>query len=323
MLTILSLSLSHTYSQTETVVAFNPIDNYVPSGESLAVNTAVLNVINLSAWQLLIGFNPSILNCTDVTIPPDNIFGGDYTLFPPEIDNSKGSVKIFCVINGPDGVDGSGTLCQINFQCLTPGVTALEIIQLECVYCSTYLQEPNYELIPFVTTEGTVEVTETSFEENWFNMETDPILVFSNSTSTGFSCNETWKIITFDATGTTGTNGSTTVVTPKSLLDGPKIMVLVDNTPKPHSISKNETHYFPQFTYQHTTKNIQILVTLLGDVNGDRKVRVNDVLAVAFAFGTNKGDPDWNPLYDLNGDDKVRVNDVLIAAGEFGQQWTP
>lgn len=61
-------------------------------------------------------------------------------------------------------------------------------------------------------------------------------------------------------------------------------------------------------------------VILIGDVNGDGKVRVDDVLAVALAFGSNKGDPDWDPRYDLNNDDKVRVDDVLIVAQAFGKE---
>jgi len=320
-------------SLTQTTITFNPRQSYPSAGQSLTINAAVLDVTNLSAWQLLIGFNPSIINCTDVTIPPDNIFDGNYILFPPEINNTKGYAKIFCVLNGTHGVNGSGTLCQINFQCLTPGVTALEIIQLSCIHCSTYLQESGYNLIPFISEEGAVEVTEQGFQENWFNLETQPILIFSNSTITAFQCNETWKEITFNAIETTGTYGSTTAVTPKSIINGTKIMVLINNTPVSYSLSKNTTHNFIHFTYQHSTKNIKIQVTLLGDVNGDRKVRVDDVLFVALRFGTDEGGPPnsngyvYDPIADLapvpDGDGKIRVDDVLLAVGEFGKEWTP
>jgi hypothetical protein len=58
-------------------------------------------------------------------------------------------------------------------------------------------------------------------------------------------------------------------------------------------------------------------------VNGDRKVRVDDVLLVAQHFGLNEGDPGWNPQCDLTGDGKVRVDDVLIVAQGFGKEWIP
>jgi len=63
-----------------------------------------------------------------------------------------------------------------------------------------------------------------------------------------------------------------------------------------------------------------ILTIHTGDVIIDKKVRVDDVLAVAMKFGLNIGDPDWHPITDINCDDKVRVDDVLATAKEFG--WT-
>jgi uncharacterized protein (DUF2141 family) len=62
-----------------------------------------------------------------------------------------------------------------------------------------------------------------------------------------------------------------------------------------------------------------VLVSFVGDVNGDRKVRIDDILAVATAFGTQPGHPRWNPNADVNGDGKVRIDDVLAAATHFGE----
>jgi hypothetical protein len=62
-----------------------------------------------------------------------------------------------------------------------------------------------------------------------------------------------------------------------------------------------------------------VLVTLIGDVNGDRKVRIDDILAVATAFGSNWGEPKYSPNLDINDDRKIRVDDVLAAATHFGQ----
>ncbi len=68
-----------------------------------------------------------------------------------------------------------------------------------------------------------------------------------------------------------------------------------------------------------------VLVSFVGDVNGDGKVRVDDVLAVASRFGTNYGGPpNSNGFYydancDINGDLKIRIDDVLAAAQHFGQ----
>jgi hypothetical protein len=68
-----------------------------------------------------------------------------------------------------------------------------------------------------------------------------------------------------------------------------------------------------------------VLVTLVGDVNGDGKVRIDDVLAVAQRFGTDHGGPpNSNGYYydancDITNDAKIRIDDVLAAAQHFGQ----
>jgi hypothetical protein len=68
-----------------------------------------------------------------------------------------------------------------------------------------------------------------------------------------------------------------------------------------------------------------VRVSFVGDVNGDGKVRVDDVLAVAQRFGANLGGPpNGNGFYydancDINDDAKIRVDDVLATAQNFGQ----
>jgi len=74
----------------------------------------------------------------------------------------------------------------------------------------------------------------------------------------------------------------------------------------------------------NTTNNvnegtIRIKVRIMGDLNGDGNVRVDDVLLVASAFGSQPGHPRWNPDADVNGDGKVRVDDVLLVARNFGK----
>jgi thermitase len=61
---------------------------------------------------------------------------------------------------------------------------------------------------------------------------------------------------------------------------------------------------------------------LTGDVNGDDKVLIDDVLLVANAYGSRVGDPLWNPFADINEDGRIRVDDVLAVALNFGKTRT-
>jgi branched-chain amino acid transport system substrate-binding protein len=54
------------------------------------------------------------------------------------------------------------------------------------------------------------------------------------------------------------------------------------------------------------------------DVNFDGKVRVDDVLATALAFGSAAGDDRWERRLDVTDDCKIRVDDILDVALDFG-----
>lgn len=62
-----------------------------------------------------------------------------------------------------------------------------------------------------------------------------------------------------------------------------------------------------------------ILLVHTGDVSPvDMKVRVDDILAIAIAFGTTYPEPEYDAILDINCDLKIRVDDLLAAALEFG-----
>jgi len=66
--------------------------------------------------------------------------------------------------------------------------------------------------------------------------------------------------------------------------------------------------------------NWAVVFRFRADINGDDKVRVDDLLIAVEAFGTEPGHPRWNLLADLNGDNKVRIDDILTIALNFGRE---
>jgi hypothetical protein len=55
------------------------------------------------------------------------------------------------------------------------------------------------------------------------------------------------------------------------------------------------------------------------DVNGDGKINLVDVYAVALAFGSMPGYPNWNPACDFNHDGVVNLKDYYPVCMYFGQ----
>jgi len=65
----------------------------------------------------------------------------------------------------------------------------------------------------------------------------------------------------------------------------------------------------------------------MGDLTPDGKVDFNDLMVFATAYGSEKGDANWNPLCDIcgylgdpNPDDKVNFDDLMVFATNYGKE---
>jgi hypothetical protein len=64
-----------------------------------------------------------------------------------------------------------------------------------------------------------------------------------------------------------------------------------------------------------------ILISIAGDANGDRKINVLDLIAIAITLGTHAGGPNWNSNADINSDGRINVLDLIACATHLGQHW--
>jgi hypothetical protein len=325
-LSITILPVPHAYSG-QTTVNINPKQTYSYIGQFFTINVSATDVTELNAWQLYLLYDPAMLNCTGLWVPPDNIFAPyGIEMFAYTIDNTTGFIRAFCALNGIFGVNGSGTLCQIQFECKNLGITSLCMADKSQAPNGTYLQDPSYNLIPFNAIDGVIEVGGPSFQENVFNAtqnsETYYVIIFSNSTVTSFNYDQSLKMMSFDASGQDGTTGLSFVEFSKDLLNG-TLAVLMEGRAIYPTFSEDQTNNFLSFAYSHSTKHVKILLTIIGDVNGDRTVNMLDIFTVIYAYMTPPGNPKWNPLADVNRDNTVNMVDIEIEIQNFLKKWVP
>jgi hypothetical protein len=330
LILILSITLFNAHAEyvhldEVTTIQVTPITTQSSTGQIFTINMTVTDVTNLNAWQIHLLFNTNMLSCTEISVPSDNIFSPfTIEMFATEVNNAAGYILAFCALSGTFGVDGSGTLCQISFECKNPGITPLSIAGKMQMPTGSYLQDPDYNSIPFDTINGVIEISGSGFQKSTFtaiqNSETYPVIILSNSTITNFNYNETSKIMSFDASGTDGTIGLSSLIVSKELLNG-ALIVLADETALYPALYENQTHNFITTTYTHSIKNIKILLTVAGDVDGDRQVDMLDISIMIDAFMCGPGDPMWNPLADINRDDIVDMIDISIAIDNFMKPW--
>jgi hypothetical protein len=74
-------------------------------------------------------------------------------------------------------------------------------------------------------------------------------------------------------------------------------------------------------TGDNTLSDGTILVTIPGDLNGDLKVTLSDLVILANAYGSKPGDIKWNPNSDINGSGKVDLADLVTMAIHYGQHY--
>ena len=74
-------------------------------------------------------------------------------------------------------------------------------------------------------------------------------------------------------------------------------------------------------TADNTLVNGWIFVTIPGDVDGDMDIDIFDIVAMAGAYGSKKGDPKYVPNYDLDCDGDIDIFDIVIAASNYGKSW--
>jgi outer membrane protein assembly factor BamB len=64
-----------------------------------------------------------------------------------------------------------------------------------------------------------------------------------------------------------------------------------------------------------------IMLTLPGDINGDRYVNAKDAVILGMAFNAQQGQPSFNPNADINDDQWCNAKDAVILGTHFNEHW--
>jgi hypothetical protein len=67
--------------------------------------------------------------------------------------------------------------------------------------------------------------------------------------------------------------------------------------------------------------NKTVVVTIMGDVNGDGTVDIYDALALAGAYDSVPASLSWNSNADINGDNTVDIYDAIILSSNYNKSF--
>jgi len=131
LLITLTFGWHTTYASPETTLSVVPDYIFAVPDESFTVEIVVGDVSDLFGWQLALEYNGTVLDCTSVWLPEDNVFA-DKQIQPFEDHGNTSIGNLFLVygvvsLGGSINVAGVGTLCKINFTVKEAGFSQLRI----------------------------------------------------------------------------------------------------------------------------------------------------------------------------------------------------
>ena len=62
-----------------------------------------------------------------------------------------------------------------------------------------------------------------------------------------------------------------------------------------------------------------VFVAMVGDINADGIVDIEDIYAIALTYGTTPGQPGYKPNQDINWDGIIDIEDIYTAALHYGE----
>jgi hypothetical protein len=64
-----------------------------------------------------------------------------------------------------------------------------------------------------------------------------------------------------------------------------------------------------------------VILTIPGDVDGNFRVDMGDIIMILKRFGSIIGRPNYDPICDLDDNLKIDMGDVVAALVHFGQHY--
>jgi len=308
-------------------------------GTKFLANITITNVTRLAGWQLNITYDPTLLNISrsaDMLLPSNHIFNGlDPKASAKTINNTAGYAMWACAI-GPssptDHFNGSGTICQIFFTIKkTPGegeTFSCNLVLDKVGMFPTKLVDPDTGVIPFTEQNGYYEIRSGLIHDvalidvKPFKTVVGQRYVSINITAQNQGdyaeifnitayCNSTPILTIININLTSGTNIRITLIWNTTGFTKGNYILSANAT-----LVDGETD-----TVDNVYIDGSVTLTILGDINGDFKVDIQDLVLVIKHFGSYPTHPKWNPNADVSGDDKVDIEDLVSVVKHFGEHY--
>jgi hypothetical protein len=282
--------------------------------------SGVSDQYGLYGWEFILTWNSTLLDAVNVTEGPFLKAGGS-TFFASEVNATDGSVKVDCTLTGNvNGVTGDGTLASITFYVYNSGGCPLHLSEVTLVNSQGQRIQSQAPVDSYGYFTASADVAVTGIDVSPTTVVVGGIVNINVTVQNQGGTDQAFDVAVYANSQVIGTQ-------PISLPSGSSSdLSFTWNTagiPFGNYTIKAYASSVP--SENDTTNNAYsggwVAVTISGDLNGDFKVGLQDLVLLALAYGSKPGDPNWNPNADIDNNGAVGLSDLVILALHYGQQW--
>jgi len=295
------------------------MDPSLQAGNTTTFAIMAQNFVNVGECNFDLRFNPNVIKIVSYTIT--NPIEGSFIDFEIlTFNNTVGELSVIFYYSPPLSV-ASSPIMNITFILVGYGISPLNLN-------STSLNDPLGNPIPHQTADGLLitvinDVAITDIEPTPLKVYPGRIITVNVTAANLGNLTETFMVSAY----VDGGNASLGTQTVTSLAPGTSTTLAFywNTTGQPicssHTFSANAS--FVPFEFNATNNflvgSVQAKIKLLGDVNSDGTVNLQDLVLLAMAYNTKVGDPKYNSEADFNDDGKINLVDLVTCALYYGQ----
>lgn len=304
-------------SSTDAVLFISPgviADPTITPPAIVAVNVSMSNVTNMAYCEFNLSYTPNIFYV--VELAKQQVQGQTPSLYY-EIEDYLGYIYVQLTYSTPVSVSGDATLLILNFAVVDYGVTPLH-------FHDVVIKDGNSDPIPFETQDGYLAIIK-------HDIAVTDVTISTSETYLGNIVGITVELQNY---GNVPENFTTTIYANADNISALQVLNLLPSETRIMTCDWNTTGYPASNTpyvikaeadtlpYETNTANnvfvdSSVKLKLIGDVNGDGKVDINDLMAWDAAYGSRPGDLNWNVQADINGDGVVDQQDGQLIVQNY------
>jgi len=282
-------------------------------GKRFSINITVANVTDLKSYKLKLSFNTVMLDVVSIVLlPEENLPVGDFAA-----DDALGVVSMNVTYEGSSITTVEPVaLASITFKMMNRGESPLHLYDTE-------LENSSEEPIPHDTVDGMVLI----LRRDVAIIDVAPL---THETYIGRTVEVN---VTAKNDGDVPENFTVNIYHNDTLFDSFNVTNLApgENTTITFNWDTNDVAAGHNYTLKaeasevpyeaNTTNNVrvdgEVKIKIIGDVNNDDVVDIDDLIAWDMAYGTSEGMPYWNPQADINGSGVVDNEDGILIIQNY------